>query len=204
MNAGSSFASRTARRGSRSTPPTWKITRPSTESGFAWIWIASPIAALALLVAAFGLIPGECSQGGAAAAAVASRAWSSSTFSSSARGRWAAASRRSSQRPAGACRCTTRSRARPSAASRRCGKSLERLAEKGGAPADEVLARVTPVDDLVDADLMIEAVVEDEDDEGGRLPPRRRDAAAGRDPRVEHVVDPDHVAGRGDEAARTA
>jgi 3-hydroxybutyryl-CoA dehydrogenase len=41
-------------------------------------------------------------------------------------------------------------------------KSLERLAEKGGAPADDVLARVTPADDLVDADLMIEAVVEDE------------------------------------------
>src|SRR6058998_1188132 len=41
-------------------------------------------------------------------------------------------------------------------------KSLERLAEKGGAPADEVLARVTPVDALVDADLMIEAVVEDQ------------------------------------------
>ena len=41
-------------------------------------------------------------------------------------------------------------------------KSLGRLAEKGGAPADEVLARVTPVDDLVDADLMIEAVVEDQ------------------------------------------
>jgi 3-hydroxybutyryl-CoA dehydrogenase len=41
-------------------------------------------------------------------------------------------------------------------------KSLERLVEKGGAPADDVLARVTPVDDLVDADLMIEAVVEDE------------------------------------------
>ena len=40
-------------------------------------------------------------------------------------------------------------------------KSLERLAEKGGAPADDVLARVTAVDDLVEADLMIEAVVED-------------------------------------------
>jgi hypothetical protein len=34
----------------------WKITRPSTESGFAWIWIAAPAAALTLLVAAFGLI----------------------------------------------------------------------------------------------------------------------------------------------------
>src|SRR6478736_2305421 len=40
-------------------------------------------------------------------------------------------------------------------------KSLTRLEEKGGAPPDEVLARVQPVDDLVSADLMIEAVVED-------------------------------------------
>src|SRR6476659_932987 len=40
-------------------------------------------------------------------------------------------------------------------------KSLARLAEKGGADPDEVLARVEPVDDLVPADLMIEAVVED-------------------------------------------
>jgi 3-hydroxybutyryl-CoA dehydrogenase len=40
-------------------------------------------------------------------------------------------------------------------------KSLKKLAEKGGPPADEVLVRVTPADDLVEADLMIEAVVED-------------------------------------------
>ena len=40
-------------------------------------------------------------------------------------------------------------------------KSLTRLAEKGGADPDEVLARVTPVDGLVSADLMIEAAVED-------------------------------------------
>jgi 3-hydroxybutyryl-CoA dehydrogenase len=40
-------------------------------------------------------------------------------------------------------------------------KSLTRLAEKGGPDADEVLARVEPVDDLVAAELMIEAVVED-------------------------------------------
>ena len=41
-------------------------------------------------------------------------------------------------------------------------KSLERLAAKG-APhdPDEVLARVEPVEDVVDADLMVEAVVED-------------------------------------------
>src|SRR5438552_2320146 len=40
-------------------------------------------------------------------------------------------------------------------------KSLEKLAEKGGANPDEVLARVTPVDDLAPADLMVEAVIED-------------------------------------------
>jgi 3-hydroxybutyryl-CoA dehydrogenase len=40
-------------------------------------------------------------------------------------------------------------------------KSLAKLAEKGGADPDEVLARVEPVDELVPADLMIEAVVED-------------------------------------------
>ena len=39
-------------------------------------------------------------------------------------------------------------------------KSLGRLEEKGGPPADEVLARVQSVDDLVPADLMVEAVVE--------------------------------------------
>ena len=40
-------------------------------------------------------------------------------------------------------------------------KSLAKLAEKGGADPDEVLARVEPADDLVPADLLIEAVVED-------------------------------------------
>src|SRR5437763_9754173 len=40
-------------------------------------------------------------------------------------------------------------------------RSLGKLAEKGGADPDEVLARVEPVDDLAAADLMIEAVVED-------------------------------------------
>ena len=41
------------------------------------------------------------------------------------------------------------------------GKSLERLAEKGGADPGEVLARITPVDGLAPADLMIEAITED-------------------------------------------
>jgi 3-hydroxybutyryl-CoA dehydrogenase len=40
-------------------------------------------------------------------------------------------------------------------------KSLTKLAEKGGSPPDGVLARVQPVDQLVTADLMVEAVVED-------------------------------------------
>jgi 3-hydroxybutyryl-CoA dehydrogenase len=40
-------------------------------------------------------------------------------------------------------------------------RSLTKLAEKGGAAPGEVLARIEPVDDLVAADLMIEAIVED-------------------------------------------
>ena len=40
-------------------------------------------------------------------------------------------------------------------------RSLEKLAEKGGADPDEVLARVEPADDLVPADVLIEAVIED-------------------------------------------
>jgi len=39
--------------------------------------------------------------------------------------------------------------------------SLAKLAEKGGPDPGDVLARVTPVDELVPADLMIEAVIED-------------------------------------------
>ena len=39
--------------------------------------------------------------------------------------------------------------------------SLTKLAEKGGADPDDVLSRVHPCDELVAADLMIEAVVED-------------------------------------------
>jgi 3-hydroxybutyryl-CoA dehydrogenase len=41
------------------------------------------------------------------------------------------------------------------------GKSLSKLAEKGGADPGEILGRVESVDDLVPADLMIEAVIED-------------------------------------------
>jgi 3-hydroxybutyryl-CoA dehydrogenase len=41
------------------------------------------------------------------------------------------------------------------------GNSLARLAAKGGADPDEVIMRIEPAGDLVIADLMIEAVVED-------------------------------------------
>jgi 3-hydroxybutyryl-CoA dehydrogenase len=40
-------------------------------------------------------------------------------------------------------------------------RSLGKLAAKGGADPQEVLARIEPADDIVEADLMIEAVVED-------------------------------------------
>jgi 3-hydroxybutyryl-CoA dehydrogenase len=42
-------------------------------------------------------------------------------------------------------------------------RSLEKLAEKGGADPDEVLERVDAADDLVPADLLIEVVIEDAD-----------------------------------------
>jgi 3-hydroxybutyryl-CoA dehydrogenase len=65
---------------------------------------------------------------------------------------------------AGSGRCVSLHDAAPGATERgleTMRKSLAKLAEKGGADPDEVLARVTPVDDLVAADLMIEAIVED-------------------------------------------
>jgi 3-hydroxybutyryl-CoA dehydrogenase len=40
-------------------------------------------------------------------------------------------------------------------------RSLTKLAEKGGPDPDDVIARVEPVEDVLAADLMIEAVVED-------------------------------------------
>src|SRR4029453_16059044 len=40
-------------------------------------------------------------------------------------------------------------------------RSLGKLAEKGGPDPDDVLSRVQAVDDLVPADMMIEAVIED-------------------------------------------
>ena len=40
-------------------------------------------------------------------------------------------------------------------------RSLTKLAEKGGPDPDEVLGRVEPVDELVPADLLLEAVIED-------------------------------------------
>jgi 3-hydroxybutyryl-CoA dehydrogenase len=39
-------------------------------------------------------------------------------------------------------------------------RSLAKLHEKGGPDPDDVLGRITPVDGLADADLLIEAVVE--------------------------------------------
>jgi 3-hydroxybutyryl-CoA dehydrogenase len=42
-------------------------------------------------------------------------------------------------------------------------RSLGKLHEKGGPPPDDVLARVTPVEELADADLLVEAIVEHAD-----------------------------------------
>ena len=42
-------------------------------------------------------------------------------------------------------------------------KSLTKLAEKGGAEPGQVMSRVSVVDEIADADLMVEAVIEDAD-----------------------------------------
>ena len=54
-------------------------------------------------------------------------------------------------------------------------RSLAKLAERGGPAPDDVLARVEVVEDLVPADLMVEAVIEDADAKGEIF--RRADAA---------------------------
>jgi 3-hydroxybutyryl-CoA dehydrogenase len=67
---------------------------------------------------------------------------------------------------AGSGRCVSLYDEQPGATDRALetmGKSLTKLAEKGGAAPDEVLARVSAVDEIVPADLMVEAVVEDAD-----------------------------------------
>ena len=81
-------------------------------------------------------------------------------------------------------------------------RSLARLAEKGGPDPDEVLGRVEPADDLVPADLMIEAVVEDARVKEDIFRRADDDAARRRDPRLEHVLDPDHLARRRHRAPR--
>ena len=85
----------------------------------------------------------------------------SSTCSSSGRARWAAASRRWSQRPAAACRSMTLPRARSSAAWRRCGAAWRSSPRRAGPIRTRCSRRVEPVDGIVEAELMIEAVVED-------------------------------------------
>ena len=84
------------------------------------------------------------------------------------------------------------------------GRSLTKLHEKGGPPPDDVLARVTPVEELVDADLLIEAIVEHAETKKELF--RAADAAmsAGGGARLEHVLDPDHGAGRRHDTAREA
>ena len=93
--------------------------------------------------------------------ATLAQVWTSSTFLSPARARWAPESLRSS---AASGRRVSLYDAAPGATERGLAamrKNLERLAEKGGSDPDEVVARVGAVEELVAADLLIEAVIED-------------------------------------------
>ena len=76
-------------------------------------------------------------------------------------------------------------------------RSLGKLAEKGGRTAAEVLPRVTAaVDDSCEADLLIEAVVEDLGVKQDVFRAADDELPARRDPRVEHELDPDRLARR--------
>ena len=132
-------------------------------------------------------------------------ACASSTSSSSAPARWAAASRRSSRPPGGRVSLYDplpgRDRAR---ARRRCARASTKLAEKGGADPDEVLARVSAGRRARRRRPDGRGGRRGRGRQAGRLPPRRRGAAAGGDPRLEHVVDPDHLARRRRRSGPTA
>ena len=77
-------------------------------------------------------------------------------------------------------------------------KSLAKFVDKGklaAADRDAALARLstaTAVDALADADYIVEAIVENADAKRALFARPRRDCAARRDPRVEHVVHLNH------------
>ena len=128
---------------------------------------------------------------------------------SSARARWATGSRRCSRSPDSRCDCTTSAPAALDRARATIEKSLAKFVEKGkltAADRDAALGRLPPapsIDDLGDVDYVVEAIVEN-----ARRQARRssRSSTRSRGPDViltlEHVVDFDHRARRGDEAAR--
>ena len=91
----------------------------------------------------------------------------------------------------------------------RIGASLARAVDRGklapqdAAEAADRITFTTQIDDLAACQLVVEAVTEDRAIKCDGLPPARRAAAARRDPRLEHVVDPDHHPGRRRRRART-
>ena len=86
------------------------------------------------------------------------------------------------------------------AAGARIEKSLRRAAERGKiVDPDEVLAQVrfaTELDDLADRDLVIEAIVENEEAKVDLFAQLDKIVESRRDPGVQHLLDPDHEAGR--------
>ena len=79
-------------------------------------------------------------------------------------------------------------------------KSLGRL----GADVEGTLARIEPADDLVAGRSHDRGDHRGRRGEGRALPPGRRRAAGRSDSRLQHELDPDHVARGGDDAARAA
>ena len=94
------------------------------------------------------------------------------------------------------------SRARSSAGSRRCGGASRSCTRRAGRTRTRCSGASSAVDELAEADLLIEAIVEDADAKKELFRAADEALPAHADPRLEHVVDPDHRARRGDVAAR--
>ncbi len=86
-------------------------------------------------------------------------------------------------------------------------KSVGKFVEKGklsAADRDATLGRLsttTSIDRLLDADFVVEAIVENAEIKSALFGQHRRHHSARHDSGVEHVIDFDHSARRGDEAA---
>ena len=101
------------------------------------------------------------------------------------------------------CCSTTRFPAPSSAASPGCRRASRSSRRREAAPRRRCSAASAEASELAPADLMIEAIVEDVDAKLALFRAADEALPRARDPRLQHVVDPDHDARRRHVPART-